>query len=392
MTALEPCSAGAVIERRAERPCSGGDLIADLTAAAERVLDIAPIKPDDDLFDMGCDSIQALTLLMDIEALTGQSLTPSDLYEAPTIGNLAALLAAPPSARSTSLIVLRPGDPALPPIFMAPGLGSTAIQLLPLASALDTRAAIYGLEPAGLAPGTVACETVEHMAAGFADDVRRLSVDGHCHLLGFCFGGLVALEIARQLTRDCQDGARGGHSLMLINTYPHTRYWSPASRAQAWVRLLGQLSWRALARRVTDHHLPALRGLPWHQMPPAAARLAWRGVTLPLRILGLSAYARDTRLNPVADPELPSALKRVKQASALAFRQYLPPAYTGEALLVTARPPERLPYNPTQFWRRRIRHLEVEHFPSEPPEMLGEDVGELARIALRFMKGKDVLF
>jgi pimeloyl-ACP methyl ester carboxylesterase len=220
------------------------------------------------------------------------------------------------------------------------------------------------------------------MAAGFTDDIRRLSVDGHCHLLGFCFGGLVAAEIARQLPP-------GRHSLMLINTYPHTRYWSPASRLHAWVSLLGQLSWRALARRLTDHHLPALRRLPWQQMLPAAWHLAWRGLTLPLRILGLSAYARDTRLNPVAEPELPSSLKRVKQASAIAFRHYLPPAYTGEALLVTARPPERLPYDPTQFWRRRIRHLEVGHVPSEPPEMLGDHVGDLARIVSRFMQAKD---
>jgi thioesterase domain-containing protein len=261
---------------------------------------------------------------------------------------------------------------------MAPGLGSTAIQLLPLAIALDTRAAIYGLQPAGLAPGSVAHSSIEAMAAGFAADIRRLSVDGRCHLLGFCFGGLVAAEIARQLSP-------GPHSLMLINTYPHTRYWSPASRVRAWFSLLGQLSFQAIARRVTDHHLPALRGLPWHQMLPAAARLAWRAATLPLRIFGLSAYARDTRENPVVEPELPSALKRVKQASSDAFRQYLPSSYPREVLLVTARAPERLPYDPTSFWRGRIRHLAVEHVPCEPADMLGDHVGALAQIVSRYI-------
>jgi thioesterase domain-containing protein/acyl carrier protein len=374
MNVMSPISADTITRR--EEP--NADLMEGLTKIAERVLHIAPVMPHDDLFDMGCDSILALTLLLEIEALTGHSLTPTDLYDAPTIADLATRLATPQSDTPASLIMLRPGDPGLPPIFMAPGLGSTSIQLLPLASAMDTQAAIYGLEPAGLAPGSVAHDSIEAMAAGFTDDIRRLSVDGRCHLLGFCFGGLVAAEIARQLSP-------GRHSLMLINTYPHTRYWSPASRVRAWISLLGQVSFRAVASRVTDHHLPALRGLPWHRMLPAAARLAWRGATLPLRIFGLSAYARDTRENKVAEPELPSALKRVKQASSDAFARYHPPSYPGEALLVTARAPERLPYDPTNFWRRRIGRLVVEHVPSEPADMLGDHVGELARLVFRFI-------
>lgn len=372
MNAMSPMIADTIALR--EQPNT--DLIEGLTRIAERVLHITPINPHDDLFDMGCDSILALTLLLHIEALTGSSLTPTDLYDAPTIADLAALLVATPQATPSNLIVLRSGDPGVPPIFMAPGLGSTAIQLLPLAIALDTRAAIYGLQPAGLAPGSVAHSSIEAMAAGFADDIRRLSVDGRCHLLGFCFGGLVAAEIARQLLP-------GRHSLMLVNTYPHTRYWSPASRLRAWVSLLGQLSFQALAKRVIDHHLPALRSLPWHQLPRAAARLAWRGATLPLRIFGLSAYARDTS-HQVAEPELPSALRRVKQASSEAFARYVPPPYPGEALLVTARAPDRLPYDPTKFWRGRIRHLAIEHVPSEPADMLGDHVGALARIVSRY--------
>jgi thioesterase domain-containing protein/aryl carrier-like protein len=383
MTGLGQDSTGAVIERRAGRPDIHGDLIADLTAAAEQVLNIAPIKPDDDLFDMGCDSIQALTLLMEIEARTGRSLTPSDLYEAPTIAELAALLAAPQMANSSRLFVLRPGDPAVPPVFMAPGLGSTAAQLLPIARALDTSAVVYGLEPAGLDMGTLPHRRIEDMAAEFAAVMGPLGVNGTYHLVGFCFGGLIAAEIAQQLAqaRRTPDGV----SLTMIATFPHTSFWPVTSRVRAWARLIGQLSWGALAKRVLHHHLPALRAMPRRQAVRHAAGLAWRGAKLPLRIFGLSAYARADRPDSVNGTDMPSVLQRLRQASLEAFGQYAPRRYDGETLLVTAQVPKRLPFDSSRFWSRRIARLRIEHVASEPVDMLSDHVQAVAAVVSRFI-------
>jgi thioesterase domain-containing protein/aryl carrier-like protein len=362
-----------------------GDVIADLTAAAERVLHIAPIRPDDDLFDMGCDSIQALTLLMDIEALTGRSLTPSDLYEAPTIAELAALLAAPQMACSSRLLVLKAGDPAVPPVFMAPGLGSTAAQLLPIARALDTPAVVYGLEPAGLDVGSLPHRRIEDMAAEFAALLGPLSANGKCHLIGFCFGGLVAAEIAQQLTRG--RGTSDGISLTMIATFPHTSCWPVTSRARAWAQLIGQLSWSALAKRLLHHHLPALRAMPRRQALRHAAGLAWRGAKLPVRIFGLSAYARADRPDAVNGTDMPSVLQRLRHASLEAFGQYAPRRYDGETLLVAAKVPKRLPFDPSGFWSCRISRLRIEHVASEPVDMLTDHVQAVAAVISGFMAG-----
>lgn len=69
------------------------DAEAGLARVWEDVLALAPIGVDDDFFDLGGDSLRAFALIAAIKRDRGVSLKPRDLFDAPTIAGLAALIA-----------------------------------------------------------------------------------------------------------------------------------------------------------------------------------------------------------------------------------------------------------------------------------------------------------
>jgi thioesterase domain-containing protein/acyl carrier protein len=364
-------------------------LLAELIAAAERVLHTAPIRPDDDFFDLGCDSVTALAIAMEAETLSGQSVSLTTIYDAPSAAALAALLSSLP-LQVPALVLLKPGDPDLAPVFLVPGIGSTVMQLAEMARGLPMANRVYGLEPQGLAGDRAPHHRIEDMAAFYAAEIRALWPGGSCHLVGYCYGGVIALELARTLSPAGSLAPRA--TLTLINTFPHSRYWPTASRAMAWLRLLGLISPRSLARRLFGHHLPAMRAMPWPKAAAYGLRIGVRGATLPLRIFGLSAYVRDD--GAAADSseapqsrtvDMPASLQRVRAASALAFQAYRPETYAGPSLLVACVAARRLPFNPTAYWQRRLPGLSVQTIQCDPPGLLADHLRDLTGIVATFL-------
>jgi thioesterase domain-containing protein len=65
----------------------------------------------------------------------------------------------------------------------------------------------YGLEPEGLDGRRVHRTTVEQMAAHYLSQIRKVQPVGPYFLGGYCFGGLVAFEMARQLQNGGEQAA-----------------------------------------------------------------------------------------------------------------------------------------------------------------------------------------
>jgi thioesterase domain-containing protein len=58
---------------------------------------------------------------------------------------------------------------------------------------------IYGLEARGLDGQSPGRTRIEEMAADYIREIRSLQPEGPYYLGGFCFGGIIAFEMARQL-------------------------------------------------------------------------------------------------------------------------------------------------------------------------------------------------
>jgi amino acid adenylation domain-containing protein len=170
-----------------------------LTAIWERELGIEPIGVTDDFFDLGVTSIVAATLFAAIEHELGGKLPLGAIFRAPTIAALARLIEDDdPSPRWTSLVPIQP-DGSQTPIFCVHGGAGTILHLTPLARLLGSEQPFYGLQSRGLYGGSSPLTTVQEMAAHYLTEMREVHPGGPWRIAGYCFGTIVAFEIASVL-------------------------------------------------------------------------------------------------------------------------------------------------------------------------------------------------
>lgn len=163
--------------------------------------DLLNVEPDlrDNFFDMGGHSLLAIELLGRLNDTFENSLTLMDVFEHPTISGLARRLtngAEEGDTWRTRLFEIKSGDGI--PFFSVKGAGDVGGSYETLANALDDRQAFYGFpDPVleGEAPATV-----ERLAEQCIADMKRVRPEGPYYIGGYSFGGIVAYEMARQLT------------------------------------------------------------------------------------------------------------------------------------------------------------------------------------------------
>ena len=168
----------------------------------ERVLDIRPIGMTDNFFDLGVTSIVAASLFAAIEHELGDRLPLGAIFRAPTIEALAKLIEDGDGAsRWRSLVPIQPQG-SQPPIFCVHGGAGTILHLEPLARRLGSDQPFYGLQSSGLYGGSAPLKTVEEMATHYLAEMRQVHRDGPWRLAGYCFGTIVAFELAQRLVAE----------------------------------------------------------------------------------------------------------------------------------------------------------------------------------------------
>jgi aspartate racemase len=176
-----------------------------LAAVWERELGIRPIGMTDNFFDLGVTSIVAASLFAAIENELGDSLPLGAIFTAPTIDSLAKLIEQGDGAsRWTSLVPIQPQG-SRPPIFCVHGGAGTILHLEPLARRLGSDQPFYGLQSSGLYGGSAPLKTVQDMATHYLTEMREVHPGGPWLLAGYCFGTIVAFEIAQRLLAEGED-------------------------------------------------------------------------------------------------------------------------------------------------------------------------------------------
>ena len=182
--------------KRSRRP--PGSLEQELADIWESVLGVEDIGPNDDFFEAGGTSLLTAPLFHQIHCRLGRRLPLSTILHAPTIASMAMLLHEGVDEQWGWAELLKAGG-TRPPLFIAPGLLGEPLGMLPLAHAIETPRAVYGLRGQGLIDGEEGARTIDDMAERQLGPIRDLQPHGPYSLLGFSLGGAVVVEIARRL-------------------------------------------------------------------------------------------------------------------------------------------------------------------------------------------------
>ena len=124
---------------------------ARLRAIWESVLGVAPLRADDEFFDVGGTSLAAVRIFQLIRDRMGVDLPVSTLLRASTTAALAAVIDGPPAERFPALQPLRPGTGGSP-LFVVHALHGDVLFFRPLALLMSTDRPVYGLQARGLDP------------------------------------------------------------------------------------------------------------------------------------------------------------------------------------------------------------------------------------------------
>jgi amino acid adenylation domain-containing protein len=232
-----------------------------LAAIWEQVLGITPIGVRDNFFALGGYSLLALRMFSAIEQTFGTRLPMALLFQAPTIEQLADVLADEGcTVRWRSLVAIQP-EGKKPPFFAVPGVGGNVLVFARLAKLLGTDQPFYGLQARGLDGKEKPFMRLEDMAAHYIDEIRAVQPHGPYLIGGTCTGGLAAYEVAQQLT------AMGEEVILAI-----IESWHPRSYLNHWSRPPYQL-WPLLfvAMKLATYYR-LMRRLPRQEWPAF-----WRG-------------------------------------------------------------------------------------------------------------------
>jgi len=104
--------------------------------------------------------------------------------------------------------------------------GGNVLEYYPLVNRLEADQPVYALQARGLNGRIVKDSSLEEMASAYVAELRSLQPEGPYFLGGFCFGGLLALEAARQLTAKGQEVAL---VVLIQSTHPDSIHFKPGT-------------------------------------------------------------------------------------------------------------------------------------------------------------------
>lgn len=205
LTIRQPCQDG----RFCDEECVSSPLEKEEPGARrmcriwEAALDTGPVRPDDDYFALGGESLEAIEILTQVQKVFGVRLPMSSLFAAPTPAQLATLVLEggidPDSAPLVRLNQRGEG----PPLFLLPGSGDNAFAFDKLLRAADLGRPAYGVRLPAAGSGGVVPSSLVEVAGRYVEHFVAVQSDGPYYLAGYSFGGRLAFEIARQLDAAC---------------------------------------------------------------------------------------------------------------------------------------------------------------------------------------------
>jgi len=303
-------------------PIAGDHISQAVAHVWQHVLRVPVRAAEDDFFDCGGDSLNAITFVIELERALGFEISLTLINEAPRFDQLCQALSERRAPDSSPLVTLKAGNGL--PLFFIHGVGGNVVEILPAARRVTYPGAVIGIRARGVVRGEVPHTSIEAMAADYLRAIKERQPNGPYYLCGYSSGGLVAFEMARRLSES--DEAVG--LVGLFDTMMSPVRWP----LRAWRSILA----RRIAILAAALRTP-IRTWPARLRKSAEPLRAWRG--------NLGAA--------------PSIAIRVAASALMASAKYRPGFYRGQLTLFS--PAEREPGLPSleSIWRTHARTVVV---------------------------------
>lgn len=310
--------------------------VEQLIAIWSRTLNVSPVHPDSNFFDLGGDSLLAVNMFLEIEKETGHHLEITTIYDAPTIAELAALMVEGTQAKFSPLVLLKEGGSG-EPLFIVHGVGGTVLDLASVGKQIRSDGPVFAIQARGIDGQDTPLQTIEEMADFYIDAIRAAS-SGPYRLAGYSFGGVVAHEMARRLKPENVD------KLIMLDAFAHPQTWPSLSRKQVGVaKLVRQL--RDQAKRDPRQLLGSLIG---------KLRRRKHKQTEEERLSGLLNWLGAVR------PDLPAPLLATRMAGNTALVAFWPKYFPGKITFLRAgKTGPVFPANARIVWQGLAKEMEL---------------------------------
>jgi acyl transferase domain-containing protein/thioesterase domain-containing protein len=345
---------------------------AALTEIWRAALRLEQVGRNDDFFELGGQSLSAVKVITRIDQAFGKRLPLASLVEAPTIRRMALLLDETPSNKSSSPLVALKTAGTKPPVFLFHSHGGNILEYYPLAQRLGEDRPVYALQAKGVDGSEIGEPRIEEVAASYVKEIRSVWPRGPYYLGGYCLGGTLALEAARQMR---SEGEVVDLAFMINTPTPMYLQYPPGTS------LMRRLYYHGRSRLAVEWHNL------WSRSVGRTAAYVWtRGRRVAAVSLARAQMLWDNFVNGEPQPaphSLTYHLERLAMAYDRAGETYEPQSYEGKVLQVSAsRTPPGLQPDPTLGWSEFLTgEVTVRTVPGFRQNLLDEPaVGVLATL------------
>jgi len=157
------------------------------------------IDVDSGFYNLGGDSLAAITLLELIEETFSTRITLANFMNNPSVSQLVKLIDTKHTSIDHSFVInLRPEIVTKQTLFFIHPIGGSVFCYLDLINYLPTYSC-YAIQDPGLSSSQFNFESLEVMAFTYLQEIKRIQPKGPYLLGGYSFGATIAFELARQL-------------------------------------------------------------------------------------------------------------------------------------------------------------------------------------------------
>jgi acyl transferase domain-containing protein/thioesterase domain-containing protein/acyl carrier protein len=191
--------------------------------AWRELLGVETISREDDFFALGGHSLAAVRLFARIRKQFAVDLPLATLFQASTLSELSRVVSeaggidttqaaavlkkisstvvTPPRPAWSPLVAICKGRPGEQPLFCVHGAGGNVLNFKIISDRLGPAQPFYGLQAQGVDGRLPPLTSIEAMAAQYVEAIRTVDPHGPYRLAGYSAGGVIALEMAQQLTK-----------------------------------------------------------------------------------------------------------------------------------------------------------------------------------------------